>query len=303
MQALARRYPPPVELVRRPLPVLVRKSVLDDKPLDDDWKVGKDAPTATDVHVDVPLGEAKPKRKRKKGDVVETSTPELSVLKADSEQRIIYGIVLEPDVEDSQGDVVSKEDVEIAAHRYLYQQGLAIGDQHAKMAPGTVRPVESYIAPCDFSMGGQVVKAGSWVLAAHVPDDNLWEQVKKGHKGAWSVGGSGRRSPMPLGGVVKNPPPVVLAKDAPVAHAPQPVHVHVNFNDGAITPVVHNHMPEHGEHTVNVHVPEQAAPVVHNHVEAPAAPEVHNHVNVEAAKPKSVRVETAEDGSKRYVPE
>ena len=158
--------------------------------------VHKDAPTATDVHVDVPLGEAKPKRKRKKGDPVETSTPELSVLKADDEARVVYGIVLEPDVEDSQGDVVSKEDVEIAAHRYLYQQGLAIGDQHAKMAPETVRPVESYIAPCDFSMGGQVVKAGSWVLAAHVPDDNLWEQVKKGHKGAWSVGGSGKRSPL-----------------------------------------------------------------------------------------------------------
>jgi len=258
-----------------------------------DWQIiRKDAPTATDVHVDVPLGEAKPKRKRKKGEPVETSTPELSVLKADDEARVVYGIVLEPDVEDSQGDVVSKEDVEIAAHRYLYQQGLAIGDQHRKMAPETVRPVESYIAPCDFQMGGQVVKAGSWVLAAHVPDDNLWEQVKKGHKGAWSVGGSGRRSPMVE----------AVAKDAPMA-SPQPVHVHVNFGDGSITPVIHNHMPEHGEHTVNVHVPEQAAPVVHNHVEPAAAPEVHNHVNVEAPKPKSVRVETAEDGSKRYVPE
>jgi len=281
-----------VELVRRPLPVLVRKSPVDDKPLDDDWKVGKDAPTATDVHVDVPLGEAKPKRKRKKGEPAE---PELSVLKADDEARVVYGIVLEPDVEDSQGDVVSKEDVEQAAHRYLYQQGLAIGDQHAKMAPETVRPVESYIAPVDFQMGGQVVKAGSWVLAAHVPDDNLWEQVKKGHKGAWSVGGSGRRSPMVE----------AVAKDAPVAHQPQPVHVHVNFNDGAITPVVHNHMPEHGEHTINVTLPKQDPPVVNNHVAPAPAPEVHNHheITVEQPKPKAVRVETAEDGSKRYVPE
>lgn len=263
-----------MELVRRPLPVLVLR---------------KDTPTATDVHVDVPLGEGKPKKRRKKGEPAE---PELSVLKADDEARVVYGIVLEPDVEDSQGDVVSKDDVELAAHRYLYQQGLAIGDQHRKMAPNTVRPVESYIAPCDFEMGGQVVKAGSWVLVAHVPDDNLWEQVKKGHKGAWSVGGSGKRSPLDE----------AVAKDD--AHLP-PIHVHVNIGEGAIpvSPVIHNHMPEHGEHTVNVHVPEQAAPVVHNHVEAPAAPEVHNHVVVEAAKPKAVRVETAEDGSKRYVPE
>jgi 8-oxo-dGTP pyrophosphatase MutT (NUDIX family) len=421
-----------VELVRRPLPVLV---------------VHKDAPTPTDVHVDVPLGSAQKKKRRKKGEPAE---PELSVLKADSEQRIIYGIVLEPDVEDSQGDVVSKEDVELAAHRYLYQQGLAIGDQHAKMAPESVRPVESYIAPVDFEMGGQVVKAGSWVLAAHVPDDNLWEQVKKGHKGAWSVGGSGKRSPLPPvlvrksggtthagivvraadsgrilmlqrsiadesdpargtwefpGGEVeqgeaprqgavrewqeetgatlpagefvgqwkdgiyegfvyvipsekdvplrldghdrlianpddpdgddseslawwapsdarKNPAlraavkgsdwraidaavPDAVFKTAPVL-APQgpPVHVHVSFGDGSITPVIHNHMPEHGEHTINVHVPEQKAGDVHHHheinVEPPA---VNNYVNVEHPPARSVRVETAEDGSKRYVPE
>lgn len=265
-----------MELVRRPLPVLV---------------LHKDAPTATDVHVDVPLGSAQKKKRRKKGEPAE---PELSVLKADDEARVVYGIVLEPDVEDSQGDVVSKEDVELAAHRYLYQQGLAIGDQHAKMAPETVRPVESYIAPCDFEMGGQVVKAGSWVLAAHVPDDNLWEQVKKGHKGAWSVGGSGKRSPLDE---------AVAKDDAAPSHPP--VHVHVSFGDGAITPVIHNHMPEHGEHTVNVHVPEQAAPVVHNHVEASPAPEVHNHhaITVEQAKPKAVTATKQEDGSTRYVPE
>lgn len=254
--------------------------------------IHKDAPTATDVHVDVPLGSDPKKKRRKKGEPAE---PELSVYKADDEARVVYGIVLEPDVEDSQGDVVSKEDVELAAHRYLYQQGLAIGDQHRKMAPNTVRPVESYIAPCDFELGGQVVKAGSWVLAAHVPDDNLWEQIKKGHKGAWSVGGSGKRSEL-VETVAKDEAPNV-----------PPIHVHVNIGEGAIpvNPVIHNHMPEHGEHTVNVHVPEQAAPVVHNHVAPAEAPAVtlEHHTHVETPQPKAVRVETAEDGTKRYVPE
>lgn len=154
----------------------------------------KDSPTATDVHVDVPLG-SEPKKKRKKGEPAE---PEITVVKADDEQRVVYGIVLEPDVEDSQGDVVSKDDVELAAHRYVYQniRPDIIGDQHGKMAPPSVRPVESFIAPCDFEMGGQTVRKGSWVLVGKIDDDDLWQQVKKGDKGAWSVGGTGKRSPL-----------------------------------------------------------------------------------------------------------
>ena len=151
----------------------------------------KDAPTTSDVHVDVPLGSQKKKRKKKD----EPAEPEITLLKADDDQRIVYGIVLEPNVEDSQGDVVSKDDVEKAAHRFLYN-GPKMGDQHRKLAPASVRPVESYIAPCDFEMGGQVVKAGTWVLATHIPDDDLWEQVKKGDKGAYSVAGTGLRSPL-----------------------------------------------------------------------------------------------------------
>lgn len=153
--------------------------------------ISKDSPTAGDSHVDVPLGNDVPRKRRKK--VEEDLQGDVAVLKTDDEARVVYGIVLEPDVEDSQGDIVSKEDVELAAHRFLYRQAMTIGDQHRKAAPDGVRPVESYIAPCDFEMNGQTVRKGSWVLAAHVPDDDLWQQIKKGDKGAWSVGGSGKR--------------------------------------------------------------------------------------------------------------
>ncbi len=155
----------------------------------------KDDPTSTDVHVDVPLGNDEPKRKKKIADVDDA---EVKFLKADDDQRIVYGIVLEPDVEDTQGDVISKEDIEAAAHRYVYRHiepGI-VGDQHRKPAPDVVRPVESFIAPCDFEMNGQLVRKGSWVLAAHVPDDDLWQQVKDGRKGGWSVGGIGKRTPL-----------------------------------------------------------------------------------------------------------
>jgi hypothetical protein len=238
---------------RADLPVLVR--------------FRKDQPSDSDVHVDVPLGVELVRRKRKKKADDEPNEDESDVgaeiLKTDDEQRIVYGIVLEPDVEDSQGDVVSRDDVELAAHRFLYQQGLAIGDQHRSLAPSEVRPVESYIAPADFEMGGQTVKKGSWVLAVHVADDDLWQQVKKDQKAAFSVGGTGKRAPLD---------DVVAKENAPAVGSP-PLHVHVNFHPGAIA------------------IPEQQAPIVLN------------NVHVEHPKPKTVRVETDEDGSKRYVPE
>lgn len=156
--------------------------------------VAKEQPTAGQVHVDSPSGEvavdytpAGKKKRRRPVDVV----------KADDEQRLVYGVVLEPDSEDRQGDVISKEDVELAAHRFLHatqRAGVQMGDQHRRLAPADVVPVESYIAPCDFQMGGQTVKKGSWVLVTHVNDDDLWGQVKKGMKAGYSVAGSGRRA-------------------------------------------------------------------------------------------------------------
>lgn len=137
-----------------------------------------------DITVDMPAG----KKKRRRP---------VEVVKADDDQRLVYGVVLEPDVEDRQGDVISKEDVELAAHRFMHgvqRLGIQMGDQHRRRAPAEVLPVQSYIAPCDFEMGGQQVKKGSWVLVTHVADDDLWQQVKKGAKGAYSVAGSGRRT-------------------------------------------------------------------------------------------------------------
>ena len=212
-----------------------------------------------------------PKLVRKKSNLVlvrpvnrNEDSPFGEVLKTDDEQRIVYGVVLEPDVEDSQGDVVSKADVELAAHRFLYQQGLAIGDQHGALAPPDVRPVESFIAPADFVMGGQTVTKGSWVLAVHVPDDGLWAQIKKEQKGAFSVGGTGRRSALD-----------VVAKDAPSAIASQPLHVHVNFHEGAIA------------------IPAQAAPVVN----------LTHHTHVETAAAKKVTATKLKSGATEYVSE
>lgn len=112
------------------------------------------------------------------------------------EERFVLGIVLEPDVVDSQTDFYSAEDVRKAAHRFMeeYEQ---LGTQHQEIVTGKLRVLESYVAPSDFEVGDQKVKKGSWVLAIRAVDDELWSQIKKGSFTGFSIGGFANRRPEP----------------------------------------------------------------------------------------------------------
>lgn len=157
----------------------------------------KDSPTPSGVHVDVPIRGSRKRRRRKR------PAADVSVVKSDGMRQIIYGVVLEPHVEDTQGDWETPIEIEKAAHRYLSKaiRGRARVHtvQHRVRAffpsGGGIVPVESFIAPCDFTYEGStdVIRKGSWVLAAHVEDSKLWQDVVDGKFTGWSVGGSGRR--------------------------------------------------------------------------------------------------------------
>jgi hypothetical protein len=113
------------------------------------------------------------------------------ILKADDDLRIVYGVVLEPDSEDLQGDIIDSDTIEKAAHAYL-RESRVVGDSHMVQAEAEV--VESYIAPADLQMGEQTVRKGSWIMAVKVHDDELWAAVKKGEMTGFSIGGFGTRS-------------------------------------------------------------------------------------------------------------
>jgi hypothetical protein len=124
--------------------------------------------------------------------VPQTVTKEIvaELIKADAEKRLVYGIVLEPDTEDTQGDIIAADEIEKAAHRFLVASRM-VGDSHRK--PAGAQVVESYIAPMEFNIGEQTVKAGSWVMAVKVADDRLWEAVQQGDYTGFSIGGFGAR--------------------------------------------------------------------------------------------------------------
>ncbi|MHB1950174.1 MAG: XkdF-like putative serine protease domain-containing protein [Acidiferrobacteraceae bacterium] len=109
----------------------------------------------------------------------------------DEDRRLVYGVVLTPDLMDSQGDVVSAEDIEKAAHAYLVNSRKH-DVQHSEN-PAAVETVESYVAPDDMTVAGQPVAKGSWVIGVHVPDPEIWQRVYKGQLTGFSIGGSGVR--------------------------------------------------------------------------------------------------------------
>lgn len=117
------------------------------------------------------------------------------IIKADKPKQIVCGVVLSPDEADSQGDVMSAEDIEEAAHFYMAESRV-VGKEHS--SPVDAVPVESYIAPQDFEWpdmgyGPQTVKKGAWVLAVRIEDKKQWAKIEDGEYQAFSVGGFGLR--------------------------------------------------------------------------------------------------------------
>jgi hypothetical protein len=112
-----------------------------------------------------------------------------------ADERYVLGIVLEPEVVDAQGDIYSAEEIRQAAHRFMEEFG-GLGLMHRLRVNGQVKVLESYLALVDFTVGEVRVRKGTWLLAVRVISDALWEQVKDGTLGGFSIGGSARRQPV-----------------------------------------------------------------------------------------------------------
>lgn len=109
------------------------------------------------------------------------------IAKVDDAQRLVYGIVYEPNVADAHGDYMTPAEIEKAAHGFL-KDAREIDKQH-DFQGGVGEVVESYIAPSDFEMGDEVIKKGSWVLVTKASDE-IWEQIQKGEITGYSMAGT-----------------------------------------------------------------------------------------------------------------
>jgi hypothetical protein len=106
------------------------------------------------------------------------------------DERIVCGIVYEPDTEDAQGDSASAEEIEKAANEFM--ENIQKFKVNHKGKSAKIKVLQSYIAPQDLEIGGQSIKKGSWVLSVRILDDDIWEEVKSGELTGFSMAGTAK---------------------------------------------------------------------------------------------------------------
>lgn len=113
------------------------------------------------------------------------------ILKVDEEKRIVTGVVYEPDTPDTHDEFMTAQEIEKAAHQFL-KDYRNIDKQH-DFTSGQGEVVESWIAKSDTTVGEQQIREGTWLMSVHVPDDEIWSEIKKGNITGFSMGGVGER--------------------------------------------------------------------------------------------------------------
>lgn len=105
------------------------------------------------------------------------------IKKLDDEKRICFGEVYAPYVLDSHGDFMAPEDIEAMAHRFMQLNNIqrAIDTNHNNQSNGSW-PIESFIA----RKGDPDYTPGAWVLGVKVPDDAVWNAIKRGDLNGYS---------------------------------------------------------------------------------------------------------------------
>jgi hypothetical protein len=123
---------------------------------------------------------------------------EIPIYKIDGEQRLVGGVVYEPDTVDAQGDSASEQEIQKAAHNFMIDSK-TVGIMHKEDAGPRAKIVESYTAPARMQVGNQFVKRGTWIMVVKILDDGLWNMVKNDQITGFSMGGRAVENPQDEG--------------------------------------------------------------------------------------------------------
>lgn len=104
--------------------------------------------------------------------------------------------ILVPDEPDLEGDVISPEEIESAAHEYM-ASSQNVGVMHQRIVRSQdAQLVESYIARGDHKIAGHNIKKGTWMGGFRIVNEKIKQAIKDGKLTGVSIGGIGLRTPV-----------------------------------------------------------------------------------------------------------
>lgn len=115
---------------------------------------------------------------------------QVNFMKLEDEKRLVTGVVIEPETEDTYGDVISTEEIEKAMVKFM-EKGPTFRVQHDDGFKPKVMIIENWIEREGRVVNNQYIKAGTWVMTTKVLDDEVWELIKSGKLNGYSFRGPG----------------------------------------------------------------------------------------------------------------
>ena len=126
---------------------------------------------------------------------IDSNISEENIIKIDKHKQIVYGIFLVPEKADHHGDVISVDDVEKVAHKFLVDYRDVDEMHHIETLAADI--VESGIAWEDgIEYYGKTLAKGTWFGAIKIHDQKVWNKVLSGIYKAFSVRIAGVREPI-----------------------------------------------------------------------------------------------------------
>lgn len=124
---------------------------------------------------------------------------EFEIRKTDDEKQIVYGFasvskMAGVEMTDLQGDVVSTDEIQRAAHDFMIESRVG-GDMHVSKSGGII--VESLIVDGATKKALGIARPEEgWFIGYKVTDGEVWKGVKEGKYKGFSIGGTGVRTPI-----------------------------------------------------------------------------------------------------------
>lgn len=113
---------------------------------------------------------------------------EIPIKKVDEEKRLVYGIVYAPDEADTQGDMMTAEEIEKMAYGFMANRRTDQVDRQHDYNPDEGFVAESWLVRKNDPLFADEPE-GSWAVGIKVMQEETWAAVKSGEVGGLSMGG------------------------------------------------------------------------------------------------------------------